>query len=530
MDKQQREQSSDSRYLERLTFRPELRNMWLNFFVTNFRVVILLILVVTAWGLYSFFTLPRESNPEVKIPIAIVTTPYPGASPSDVEEFVTKKIETKLSGLKGLEKITSNSYNSISSIQVEFDANLPTSEAIRDLRDKVADAKPDISTDAKDSIVTEISLDDAPIWSISITGPYDGFTLHSYAEQIQDELEKIPGVREISISGGDVRQYEIAYLADRLTFYGLNVTQANQAILGANLAIPGGNFEQGSFTFPIRADARSTDVEGISNIPITHTDSGATIYLHDVANVRETAVKKTTYSRLSVNGSEPRNSVSLSLIKRQGASVLDTVDEAKKTVDKTIASFPPGITYNVSMDMAAEVKKSFDQLSHDFLITVILVAGILFLIVGLKEAFVAGLAIPLVFFVSFGVLKLMGITLNFLSLFSLILALGLLVDDAIVVVSATKQYLNTGKFTPEEAVLLVLNDFKWVLTTTTLATVWAFLPLLFSTGIVGQYLRSIPITVSITLVASLFIALMINHPLAAVLERIRLTKRFFYLI
>jgi multidrug efflux pump subunit AcrB len=155
---------------------------------------------------------------------------------------------------------------------------------------------------------------------------------------------------------------------------------------------------------------------------------------------------------------------------------------------------------------------------------------ILFLIVGLKEAFVAGLAIPLVFFITFGVLHAIGITLNFLSLFSLILALGLLVDDAIVVVSATKQYLNTGKFTPEEAVLLVLNDFKWVLTTTTLATVWAFLPLLFATGIVGQYLKSIPITVSITLVASLLVALMINHPLAAVLERIRMTRRFFFII
>ena len=123
MENKNKEQSSDSRYLEQLEFKPELRNTWLNFFVTNFRVVILLILIICAWGLYSFFSLPRESNPEIKIPIAIVTTFYPGASPSDVEEFVTKKIEAKLSGLTGLHKLTSNSYNSMSSIQVEFDAN-----------------------------------------------------------------------------------------------------------------------------------------------------------------------------------------------------------------------------------------------------------------------------------------------------------------------------------------------------------------------------------------------------------------------
>jgi HAE1 family hydrophobic/amphiphilic exporter-1 len=199
-------------------------------------------------------------------------------------------------------------------------------------------------------------------------------------------------------------------------------------------------------------------------------------------------------------------------------------------VDTAIASFPPGITYDVSLDFADLVRRDFDQLQHDFMLTVFLVVIILFLIVGLKEAFVAGMAIPLVFFATFGVLLQMGLTLNFLSSFSLILALGLLVDDAIVVVSATKQYLNTGKYTPEEAVLLVLNDFKWVLTTTTLATVWAFLPLLFATGIIGEYLKSIPITISITLLASLLIALMINHPLAAVLERIRLTRKFFFII
>ncbi len=530
MDKKNKEQSSDSRYLGRLEFKPELRNTWLNFFVTNFRVVILLIIIISAWGIYSFLSLPRESNPEIKIPIAIVSTFYPGASPSDVEEFVTKKIEAKVSGLKGLNKLTSNSSNSFSSIQVEFNAHENLEDAIRNLRDKIASVKTDISTDAEDPVVSEISLDDAPIWSISVTGPYDGFTLHNYVDKIKDELEKNPGVREIQIYGGDELEYEIAYEPDRLLFYGITTDDANRAVLLANTAIPSGNFENNGLIFPIRVDGRMTDVADIARIPVSHTPDGGTILLKDVAKVTEKAIKKTSYSRLSQGGSESKNSISLSLIKRQGASILDTVDAAKKTVDGQLKSFAPGIIYSTTMDMAKQVRVSFDQLSHDFLITVLLVCIILFLIVGLKEAFVAGLAIPLVFFVSFGVLQAIGMTLNFLSLFSLILALGLLVDDAIVVVSATKQYLNTGKFTPEEAVLLVLNDFKWVLTTTTLATVWAFLPLLFASGIVGQYLKSIPVTISITLVASLFIALMINHPLAAILERIRLTKKFFFII
>jgi multidrug efflux pump subunit AcrB len=530
MDEKKDNFSSDSGYLARLEFRPELRKMWLNFFVTNFRVVTLLIIIISAWGIYSYLVLPRESNPEVTIPIAVVTTIYPGASPSDVEEFVTKKVEAEISGLKGLKKISSNSSNSLSAVTVEFDANQDVESSIRRLRDKIGSVKSKISKDAKDPQVIEISMDDSPIWGVSITGPYDGFTLRKYAEDIKNELEKIPGVREVHIAGGEEREFEIAYIPERLLFYGVSADQANQVIAANNLAIPAGNFETDKLVFPIRSDGRVYDVDAIGAMPVSHSDDGGVIAVRDIAVVSEKGIKKTSYSRASIDGAPPRNSVSLSIIKRAGVSVIDTLDQAKNATEQTMATFPPGMTFDISLDFGDIIKKDFDRLTHDFLLTLLLVFGTLFLIVGLKEAFVAGMAIPLVFFVSFGVLDMLGMTLNFLSVFSLILSLGLLVDDAIVVVSATKQYLNTGKYTPEEAVLLVLNDFKWVLTTTTLATVWAFLPLVFTTGIMGQFIKSIPVTVSITLISSLFIALMINHPLAAVLERMRLKKKSFFLI
>ncbi len=520
-------QSSDERYLAQLNFNPELRKSFLNFFVVNFRVVLLMIMVLTGVGLYAFATLPRESNPEVKIPIAVVTTVYPGASPADVEEFVTKKVETAVAGLKGVKKITSNSANSFSSVTVEFDAREDLDDAIRRLKDKVTTLKTTLTTDAKEPQVTEISLDDQPVWTIVVTGPYDGFALRKYAETIQDEIEKVPGVREVNISGGDQKEYQVAYDPQRLLFYGVSADQANQAIAATNLAIPAGNFEGARFVYPVRSDGRLYGVRDIENVPITHTDAGAVVFIKDVATVTETAIKRSSYARLSIDGSQPQNAVTLSLIKRSGASVIETVAAARTATDAAIAQMPPGITYDVSQDFSKLIERDFNRLTHDFLLTVLLVFVILFLIVGLKEALVAGLAIPLVFFATFAALKGLGISLNFLSLFGLILSLGLLVDDAIVVVSATKQYLRSGKFTPEEAVLLVLNDFKVVLFTTTLTTVWAFLPLLFATGIIGQYIRSIPVTVSITLISSLFIALMINHPLAAVLERVRLTRHNF---
>ncbi len=520
--------TTDSRYLERLEFNPELRKSWLNFFVSNFRVVILLVLLISLAGIYSYFNLPRESNPEVKIPIAVVSTVYPGVSPSDIEELITKKIETAVSGLSGVKRITSNSANSFSSVVVEFEADEDLTDSIRRLRDRITSAERELPADASLPQVLEISFDDTPIWTVALTGPYDGFTMREYADKLKDELEKIPGVREINVSGGDEREFEIAYDPGKLIFYGISPSLGNEAVRSANLAIPAGNFEGTKFVYPVRSDGRFFDESSLGRIPVSY-GNGSFVFLKDIASVKEKAVKKSVYSRLSTEGSVPAEAVTIDLVKRTGGSILETVDSAEETVGRMVKTFPSGITYTTTTDFAERINEDFTALNRDFLITLALVFGTLFLIVGLKEAFVAGLAIPLVFFTTFAVMLLSGISLNFLSVFSLILSLGLLVDDAIVVVSATKQYLRTGKYTPEEAVLLVLNDFKVVLTTTTLTTVWAFIPLLFTSGIIGEFIKSIPITVSVTLISSLLIALMVNHPLAAVLERVRPTRNLFYL-
>lgn len=529
-NKKQEEKASDLAYLDRLEFNPELKKSFLYFFIKNFRVVILIILLISGWGIFSYVRLPRESTPEVKIPIAVISVFYAGASPADVEELVTKKIETDIAGIPGIDKITSNSSNSFSSVAVQFKADQNVDDSVRRLRDKLSEIRRDIAADADDPQLTEISFDDSPIITFSLTGPYDSFAMRGYAEDIQDELEKISGVREANVSGGDQKQFEVSYDPQKMTFFGISVEQANLKIAATNRAIPSGNFEGEEFNYPIRADAKFFDIESLRNIPITHTNEGGIVYLKDIANVQENAVEKTVYSRISAQGSQPQEAVTIQVIKRTGSSILDTANEAKQTVDKMLKTLPPDIKYSITLNQADLIKQDFDRLTHDFSLTLALVMGVLILIVGVKEAFVAGLAIPLVFFISFGVMQMTGTSLNFLSIFSLILALGLLVDDAIVVVSATKQYMKTGKYTPEEAVLLVLKDFKVVLLTTTLATVWAFMPLLLSTGIIGQFIKSIPITVSVTLFASLIVAIIINNPLAAVLERVRLTRKFFFLI
>ena len=521
------ELSSDQTYLARLQFDPKLRESWLNFFVVNFRVVLLLIVALTAWGVYSYQSLPRESNPEINIPVAIVSTPYPGASPADVEELVTKKLETAISGLRGIKKVTSTSANSISSISVEFEAGEDVKDSIRTLRDKVTDVKSDLPSESKDPVVREVSFDDQPILTVAMTGPYDGLTLRTYADDIKKEIEKLPGVREANVSGGDVTEFSVAYDPDKLAAYGISLQQVNAAVSGANIALPSGNVDNGSFTYSVRTDARIFDAKTLGELPVMTLSAGNSIFLKDVATVEEKAIERTVFSRISSHGSESKDAVTISIVKRAGGSIIDTTAQVRTIMNASVAKLPDGTSYETTIDAGKLIQKDFTQLGRDFLVTVALVMITLFALVGFKEALIAGLAIPLVFFATFGVMKLTGVSLNFLSLFSLLLSLGLLVDDAIVVVSATKQYLRTGKFTPEEAVLLVLNDFKLVLTTTTLATVWAFLPLLLASGMMGEFLKSIPITVSVVLTASLLVALIINHPLAAVLERMRLTKGVF---
>ncbi len=521
--------SSDSEYLARLEFDPELRKSPFNFFVTRPRVVLLLVAMISAWGIWSFRALPQESNPEVKIPVAVISTVFPGAPPSDVEELVTKKIETKISGLSGVKKITSNSANSLSLVTVEYEANEPLDDAIRKLRDSVSEVKNDLPDDAEEPSLKEVSFDDQPILTFALSGSADNLILRDAADRAKDELEKIPGVREVRVSGGDIREFSIRYDPVKLETLGISATEANAAVALTNRAIPSGSFDGERFSYSIRTDARFFTADDLGNIPLRFTSDGGSVLLKEIASVEERAEKQTVLSRLSIGGSEPKNAVTLDIVKRTGGSIIETVDEANRTMERLAPSFPAGTDWTVTIDFAKEIRKSFSELSRDFFITVGLVIGTLILIVGLKEAIIAGMTIPLVFFVTFGMMLLSGTSLNFLSLFSLLLSMGLLVDDAIVVVSATKQYLKTGKFTPEEAVLLVLRDFKVVLTTTTLTTMWAFLPLLLATGIIGEFIKSIPITVSVTLAASLAIALMINHPLAAALERVRFTKNWFFI-
>lgn len=519
------DESSDSLYLKQLQFRPKDGKTFLNFFINNFRITVLIVIGLLLWGLFSLAMLPLESTPEVKIPYGVVSVSIPGASPEDIEELVVKKLETRLANLSGVKQIRASALNSYATVTVEFRAEEDLKDAIRRLRDAVSQAKADLPAEASEPSVMEISFSNIPVWTIVVSGPYDSFSLRKYAEMVQDELKKLPGASEVNISGGDVYQARVSYDPIKLATFGLTPDTVSSIIKANNFAIPSGTVKVSNFNYSVRVDGKLGNVSSLREMGILTLGSGQIIKLKDVADVVEMAQERQIFNTFSDAGKEPVNAITLNIVKKTGSSIIDLIDSGKVAIEKLKQErLPQNINISTTLDTSKYIRRNIDQLVHDGLLTIMLVTLLLFLFVGLKEAFVAGLAVPLVFCASFGMMYLFGLTINFLSLFSLILSLGMLVDDAIVVVQATKQYLATGKFTPEEAVLLVFRDYKVLLTTTTATTIWAFLPLLLASGIIGQFIRSIPITVSITLAASFIIAIIINHPMAIILERFRMVR------
>lgn len=525
MDQEKDKLSSDSIYLNQLEFKEEDGKSWMSFFINNFRLVIMIIVMLFAIGAYALFTLPLESNPEVKIPYGTVSVVLPGASPEDVEELIINKIEPELNNISGVKRVRSTATNSVGVMTVEFYADQDLDESIRRMRDSVDRVSGQLPDDAGDPTVMEVSFDNRPVWTIVITGPYDNFTLRKYAERVQDELETLPGASDVSVNGGDMEEISVTYDPQKLSSFGLTAEQVNSIIMANNVRFPLGSIDISDYRYTLRADSRFGSVEGLRNMAVFAQGSDL-IRLKDVADVVEKAMDTDVRSEFSIEGGPLGNAITINVVKKTGYSIIELIDDGKDKITALLGNEIPGdVQIETTLDYAKEIRKDIYGLVDSGITTLLLVVAVLFIFVGFKEAVVAALAIPLVMAMTFGIMLLAGITINFLSLFSLILALGMLVDNAIVVLQATKQYIRTGKFTPEEAVLLVFRDFKYILITTTLTTVWAFLPLVLATGITGLFIRSIPVTVSATLVSSLIVAFVINHPLAVVFERITLTRK-----
>lgn len=472
----------------------------------------LIITAVVLYGAASMLTMRRESAPEVQIPVAVITTVLPGAAPEDIETLVTNTIENAVSNLEQVKQITSSSREGVSSVVVEFTAEADIDRSLQKTRDEVAKVRPLLPDDAKDPSVTDINFADQPILIATISSDLPATEFKRFTDAIEDRLEIIAGVSRVETSG--VRDREVTVIVQKaaLQAYKLSLAEITAAIAAANAELPIGVIEQNSVEYTLSLANILTDTATIATIPVP-TRTGAIVPLAELATIADGVADPTTLSRVSIGGAPSQQAATLTVYKQRGADITTRTADVRAVL-ATIGTETSGITTYVSYDAGKEIRKDLTQLTRVGLEAVALVMVVLFATLGWREALIAGLSIPLSLLLSFIALKETGNTLNFISLFSLILSIGILVDSAIVIVEAI--HVNIAKGHARlTAAKLALIEYSKPLTAGTLTTVAVFIPLFTVSGVTGQFIKSIPFTVSFVLLASIVVALGMTPLLAA---------------
>ncbi len=499
---------SEQSFLSKLRFDPKLENSAIASYLFNPRLAILAVLLTIIIGTYSFLNLPRVLNPEINIPIVIVNTILPGAGPKDIESLITIPLEDSVDNLARISKISSTSRDSVSTITLEFESGVDAEKARSDVQAAV-DAVGDLPEDAIDPNVIKLDFTNAPVWTFALSGDTDTGSLMRYTKILQERIQTLPSVDRVEISGFQEEEIQIILNQTALSSYKVNIFQLSQGIQNTLKSFPAGNVKSSQSNFSLSLDPSVTSLEKLRLLPVSLNNT--IVPLGDLAEISIRTKPGQTPSLLT-HDKKTTPAVVFNIFKTSTANIDESVEEVKKLFETENQLKQGEFKIFSIIDSAEEITNQFKELQKDFLITVGLVFIVLFIFLGIRQAIIASLAIPLTFLISVSVMYFTGIDLSFISLFSLLLALGLLVDDTIVVASAITAYYRTSKFTPIQAGLLVWRDFLIAIFTTTVTTVWAFLPLLLATGIIGEFIKPIPIVVSSTLMASFIVAMFITLP------------------
>ena len=474
--------------------------------IDNKTSIYVLAVIISILGLMNYYFIPKEQFPQVVIPYIVVNTPYPGTSPEDIENLVTRPIEKQLKSISDVKKVTSNSVPDFSSIIVEFDPNVSIEDAKQRVRDAVDKSKTDLPSDLPDSPqILDIDISEFPVMYINISGNYSLDKLKKYAEFAQDKIEGVKEITRVDIVGALEREIQID--ADIFKMQAAKVTFSNieQAVAGENLTISGGTIINNGTKNTVRLKGQFQNVETIRNI-VVHSSSGAYIKLTDIADVKDDFKEQESFARL--NG---ENVITLNVIKKSGANLLDASDQIKDIVDNQLKGrdFPSDLTLTLTGDQSRFTRNTLEELNNTIIIGFILVTIVLMFFMGFTNSFFVGLSVPLSMAVAYLVLPGIGFTMNMIVMFGFIFALGIVVDDAIVVIENTHRIHKTHPDIKVAAKMAAGEVFMPILSGT-LTTLAPFFPLAFWPGIVGQFMHYLPVTLIITLFASLFVAYIFN--------------------
>jgi multidrug efflux pump len=477
--------------------------------IKNRTTVAVLGLIIVLTGGYSYVSLPREAAPDIPIPYILITTTYEGVSPEDMESSVTMKIEKELNGIRGVEEITSSSAEGMSLISVEFAPDVPSEAALQRVRDRVDLAKGELPMDAEEPMIKEINFAELPIMLISLSGEVSPVQLKEVADEVQDALESVPGVLKVEITGDLEPEIRLEFDPDRIASYNLTIPEILALIPSENVNISAGGLETEGTKFNVRIPAEFVTPEEVDHLLLTVRD-GKPIYLSDVAKVNYMFKDRSSYSRL-----DGIPNITLSITKRVGANAVEVSDYIKAVIDKAQEQAQGMLKFDITFDMSKYVRNMVADLENNIFSALILVTAVLLLFLGWRPSSIVAMIIPLSMLITFFLVQMLDYTLNMIVLYSLVLVLGMLVDNAIVIVENIFRHLQLG-YSRIEAAILGAREVAWPVTTSTLTTVCAFLPLMFWPGIMGDFMKYLPITLTLGLLASLFVGLVFNPAICSV--------------
>ena len=468
--------------------------------VSNTRVVMGLFAAVIIAGLMAYSAIPKEAQPDIPIPVIVVQVAYPGISPEDSERLLVKPMETYLRSIQGLKTITARAYEGVAVVILEFDVNFDKEKALEDVRAQVETARAELPQDAKQPTVQEFNTSLFPVMNVALSGDVPERTLLRLARSLRDRIKQIPSVLDATIDGDRQEMLEIVIDPAKLETYGITQEEMFSAISNNNRLIAAGLIDTGHGSFAVKVPGVIEKPQDVLTLPIRSTKD-ATITLSDVAQVHRTFYDPTSYARMN---SQP--TIALDITKRIGANIIKNNQQVRDLVDKLSATWPTGLHVSYTFDQSKDIRDQLGSLSDSITLAIVLVMIIVVAALGLRSGLLVGAAIPASFLMSFLVLNGLGYTLNFMIMFGMLLAVGILVDGAIIVVEYADRKMTEGH-PPKVAFAEAARRMFWPVVSATATMIGAFLPMLLWPGVSGKFMSFFPITLIVVLGSSMFVAL-----------------------
>jgi multidrug efflux pump subunit AcrB len=476
------------------------------FIIRYARIFTLLVVVLpVVAGVVAYQSLPKEGTPEIAVPIAIVITPYVGASPNEVESLVTNPLEEAIADLSDIKELTSYSYSGASIVVVQFEVEADMEQMLQKVRDRVSKARKLMPSGIEEPEVAEINFSEIPILIVSIVGDLDPIELKRLAEDVAEELRLLPEVLDTDVAGGLTREIQIYLDPDRLNQYGLTILDVANAIRKSDISIPGGQVTISNRKFTLRTLTEIKQISDYAWVPLIERGDRV-VFLSDVAQIVDGHEEDISYSRV-----QGQSSVSLAVKKKPGANILESAQKIRDKIKELEKSFPAGVYSVVTADQSKFIKQGFEAMTNSAISGLVVVICVLYFALGLRNSIITSFSIPLSLLMTFILLKVFGLSNNDMVRFSLVLCLGLLVDNAIIVVESAYYHYQLGK-DRLTAVIDGVSEIALPVISATLTTIAAFLPMLLMTGVMGKFMGFMPKTVAIALTSSLIVAL-ISNPL-----------------